>query len=199
MLNANYNSRSNLNRHKQEVHCKETQIDTSRIKVSLYSFVCNQCSFVTKWNSHLLRHVKNKHNTDDQSKDLKIQKKSKYFATNQIWSVISCQFIRLKVHKVSDKMLSWPQHLSGTNPKRWLRSSAITVKKNFIGSNFWRHIEEVHNKTKYYTALTEVSSFPHVCELKENLTLKDTICKSLCDLTFPCEKCGKVFHYENSL
>ena len=60
-----FKTKSNLNRHKQEIHCKGTQLDTSKIKVNIYSFACDHCSFMSKRNSLLLRHVRNKHDNSE--------------------------------------------------------------------------------------------------------------------------------------
>ena len=79
--------------------------------------------------------------------------------------------------------------------KRLLKSNAITVKKTFVCKNLWRHIEEVHGKTKYNTDKTKVSAFPHRCEqcnfkTKRKFDIKRHYMQkhSLCDVTFPCEK-----------
>ena len=37
-------------------------------------------------------------------------------------------------------------------------------EKTLLGNSLWRHIEEVHNKTKYNNAVIEVSAFPHRCD-----------------------------------
>ena len=94
------NSRSNLNRHKQEIHCKGTRFDTSRIEVSLFSIACDQCDFVAKRNFHLIRHVKNKHETDEQCNNLSEEEKK----TCPHCYKIFCGKSNLKRH-----VLSWCQ------------------------------------------------------------------------------------------
>jgi uncharacterized Zn-finger protein len=71
-----FKTKSNLNRHKQEIHCKVTRLDTSKVKVNLYSFVCDQCSFLSKRNSLLLRHVRIKQVKSDPSKNLSTEDKN---------------------------------------------------------------------------------------------------------------------------
>ena len=76
----------------------------------------------------------------------------------------------------------------------------------FLGSTLWRHIEEIYNKTKYNTALIDVSADPHECEQcdfksKRRFDLKRHYMHkhSLFDVTFASERCGRVFNYEASM
>ena len=68
---------------------------------------------------------------------------------------------------------------------------------------------EAHRRSSWQdkiTDITEVSAFPHGCEQCDFKTKRHFDHKrhymqrqSLCDVTYPCEKCAKVFNYENSL
>ena len=206
-----FKSKSNMNRHKQEIHCKGTRQDTSKIEVLLYNFSCDQCSFVSKRKSHLMMHQKNKHNTDDTNKKLCTDDKK----CCPICFKIFCNSSKVKRHILSI-------HEAGSscdtkNEKNSLtplsKESNEKIKKQchycdqiVLGSNMWRHIAETHNKTKYNTAVVEVSHFPHGCEVCDFKTKKKFDLKrhykqkhSLCDVTYPCERCGKVFKYETSV
>ena len=62
------------------------------------------------------------------------------------------------------------------------------------------------DQDKYNSAVIGVSAFPHRCDQCEFKTKRKFDLKrhnmhkhSLCDVTFPCERCGKVFNYEASL
>ena len=146
----NLNSRSNLNRHKQEIHCKGTRFDTSRIKVSLYSFACDQCDFVAKRKFHLLRHVKNKHETDEQSKNLSGEEKKTCPTGNKIF----CNKSNLKRHVVSVHETESAQGVNDDSAsysnehKEIIKKQCYYCEKMFVCKNLWRHIEEVHGKTK---------------------------------------------------
>ena len=90
--------------------------------------------------------------------------------------------------------------------KEIIKKQCHYCEKTFLCKNLWRHIEEVHGKTKYNTDQVAVSAFPHGCEqcdfkTKRHFDLKRHYMQkhSLCDATFPCEKSAKVFKYENSL
>ena len=90
-------TKSNLDRHKQEIHCKGTRFDTSKIKVNLYSFACDQCSFISKRKSLLLRHVRNKHDNDDPSKNLSTEEKT----TCHLCFKMFCNSAKVKCHIMS--------------------------------------------------------------------------------------------------
>jgi len=209
-------SRSSLIRHKKELHCKETRFDTSRIELSLYAFSCDQCDFVTKRKFHLLRHVKIKHDADDQSKDLSVEEKKTCMKTCQYCYKMFCNKYNLKRHIVS---VHETERSHGVKDENYKSSASVSKEdkeiikkqchycdKTFLSTNLWRHIEEVHSKTKFNTDQTDVSAFPHGCEqcdfkTKRKYDLKRHYMQkhSLCDVTFPCEKCAKVFSYESSL
>ena len=70
----------------------------------------------------------------------------------------------------------------------------------------WRHIEEVHNKTKVNTKIVSVSAYPHKCDQcdfssKRKHDLKRHVMQkhSLCQLSFNCNTCGKSYAYKGSL
>ena len=90
--------------------------------------------------------------------------------------------------------------------KEVIKKQCHHCHKTFLGSNLWRHVEEVHNQTKYDTDLITVSAYPHECQecnfrTKRKFDLKRHYKHkhSLCDLSFACERCGKAFQYESSL
>ena len=198
-----FNTKSNMNRHKQEIHCKETRLDTAKMEVLLYNFACDQCSFVSKRKSHLMRHVKSKHDKDDDNKKF-----------CPICYKMFCNSSKVKRHIITiheteassdakDETKSLKPLSNESHEK--VKKKCHYCEKTILGNNMWRHIEEAHHKTKYNTSLVEVSSFPHKCEqcafkTKRKFDLKRHYMQkhSLCDVNFPCELCGKVFKYEAS-
>ena len=73
-------------------------------------------------------------------------------------------------------------------------------------SNYFRHMGEVHNKTKYDTELIDVPSRPYNCEhcnynTKRKHDLKRHVMKKHSDvqLSFPCQLCDKTFGYESNM
>ena len=213
-------NRSNLLRHKQEKHCKATRFDTSRIEVSHYAFACDQCDFVTKRKFHLIRHVKMKHSTDDQTKEISgEEKKTSINFTNTCPHCYKtfCNKSNLKrhivsVHEIESSSDGVKDEINGTSASVCNQNREIIKKQcnycnqTFLSTNLWRHIEEVHCKTKYNTDQIEVSAFPYRCEqcdfkTKRKFDLKRHCMQkhSLCDVTFPCVKCAKIFKYESCL
>ena len=207
-----FKTKSNLNRHKQEIHCKGTRLDTSKVKVNLYSFACDQCSFLSKRNSLLLRHVRIKHDNIDPSKNLSTEDKKSCTYCSKIF----CNSAKVKRHIMTIHKTEGSHDVIEENvktsaslrvePKEVIKKQCHYCEKTFLGSNLWRHIEEAHNKTKYNTALIDVSAYPHECEQcsfksKRKFDLKRHYMHkhSLCDVTFACERCGKVFNYEASM
>ena len=79
-------------------------------------------------------------------------------------------------------------------------------EKSISKQHMWRHLEEVHNKTKINTDMIHVSAYPHNCDqctfrTKRKFDLKRHVMQkhSLCKMTFPCEICGKEYRYKASL
>lgn len=213
-------SRSNLLRHKQEKHCKATRFDTSRIKVSLYAFACEQCDFVAKRKFHLLRHTKIKHETGDQNKNFIGDEKKTCLKTCQHCYKTFSKKSNLKrhvesVHETERDSNSFKDENNRTaasvsneviEDKKIVKKECNYCEKSFLSTNLWRHIQEVHGKTKYNTDQIIVSSFPHECEQCDFKTKRSYDLKrhymhkhSLVEVTFPCENCTKVFNYESSL
>ena len=79
-------------------------------------------------------------------------------------------------------------------------------EKKVTKKNMWRHIEEVHDKTRINTDKIDVTSYPYDCEqcsfsskrkfdLKRHVMVKH----SLCQVSFSCDICGKEYRYKGSL
>lgn len=85
-------------------------------------------------------------------------------------------------------------------------SKCHLCEKTFLAKNLRRHLKEVHYKTKINTDMIAVIAYPHACEqcsfrTKRKYDLKQHKMQqhSLCELTFPCEVCGKAFKYQTSV
>ena len=108
---------------------------------------------MSKRNSLLLRHVRIKHDNSDPSKNLGTEDKQ----TCPLCSKIFCNSAKVKrhimtIHKtegshdVIEENVKTSASLRG-EPKEVIKKQCHYCEKTFLGSNLWRHIEDVHNKT----------------------------------------------------
>ena len=79
-------------------------------------------------------------------------------------------------------------------------------EKEILKKHMWRHIAEVHDKTKLNTDKIQVTAYPYHCEQcsfssKRKFDLKRhvMVTHSLCQVSFFCDTCGKEYRYKGSL
>ena len=194
-----FKSKWNLKRHEAELH---------KVKTRLYSDAstktCPHCSKMFSKSSNLERHVKTKHIIAEEfdCEVCQLNLPSKEMLENHVKShSVECKA------DISSKYCPKASKSGGFNAKeKDIEVKCFYCDKFVTSKNMWRHIEEIHGKTKINTAVVDVSAYPYNCDsctfrTKRKHDLKRHVMQnhSLVEAMFLCEVCDKTFKYESSM
>ena len=164
---------------------------------------CPYCFKMFFNRSRVRHHIKTMH---DQSLRLKCETCNKTFASKTSLEYHNKSHVPKTESACEEKDISI-EDISNVPilPKSSVKDCHL-CKQVIHSGHFRRHLEEVHGKTKINTDMTEVSAYPHLCDqctfsTKRKYDLKRHKMQkhSECNVSFPCEQCGKGFKNESSL
>ena len=137
---------------------------------------CDQCHYVAKRKLHLSRHIKTMHggNVEDKSnsKDKRMcphcfklfcnsTKVRRHIKNMHTTEKFNCEICQEKCSSSNALKKHSESHLA---QRRLPVRKCYYCEKKVTKKNMWRHIEEVHDKTRSNTDKIDVTSYPYDCE-----------------------------------